>query len=356
MLLFKKLILIQILLGSLFGSQLASGQYICKPCNASCDTLAFSRPGLCPHCEMALLPGSQEPLDDLILYQGSGNFLIEDTRDPEKSIRVFYYKPKNFRVDSNILIVVPGAGRNGDDYRDSWIDLSERYNLLILAPSFNEIHYSFEEYHLGAVVGASNITDVINRIEKTNKVRLDETKLELEFNPNRQSWLFGEFDHIFDRVVAATGSRQTTYDLFGHSAGGHILHRLALFHNSRKISRILASNASFYTLTNSDYTYPFGLGMSPLEGKNLAAAFANRLVVFLGERDDAGETGGTFLVSSSANAQGGHRFERGKFFFKEAERMAMNQGYDFNWKLEVVPGVGHDYKKMGEAAARYLYE
>ncbi|MBF9255518.1 hypothetical protein I2I11_19625 [Pontibacter sp. 172403-2] len=32
-----------------------SGKYICGPCNASCDTITFNKPGICPHCQMSLL-------------------------------------------------------------------------------------------------------------------------------------------------------------------------------------------------------------------------------------------------------------------------------------------------------------
>lgn len=28
---------------------------------------------------------------------------------------------------------------------------------------------------------------------------------------------------------------------------------------------------------------------------------------------------------------------------------------ELNWKLEIVPGVGHDFRRMSEAAAEYLY-
>ena len=350
-----KTFLLLIFMGCLFSGWEVYAQYICKPCNASCDSLAFSEPGFCPHCEMGLIPGNQEVDEDIHLREGSGNFLIKDSRDPAKSIRIFYYKPKNFTADSEILMVIPGAGRNGDDYRDSWVELSEKHSVLILSPSFSEIYYGFEDYHLGGIINKSNIMELVRPVQGTNRVFVEEAKLEFTMNPDPSAWLFGQFDHIFDKAVAATASRQITYDLFGHSAGGHVLHRLALFYRSDKINRILASNASFYTLPNVEYSYPFGLGKSPLEGKDLASVFANKLVVFLGEEDNALETGGTFLVSSSADAQGNHRLERGKFFYEEAKKTAKKLGYDLNWKLEVVPGVGHNYKKMGEAAAKYLY-
>ena len=36
------------------------GQFVCTPCNLDCDTLTFKEAGICPHCNMALIPA--EPL------------------------------------------------------------------------------------------------------------------------------------------------------------------------------------------------------------------------------------------------------------------------------------------------------
>lgn len=340
---------------SLFFYTEGNSQYVCVPCNLACDTLSFEQPGSCHVCNMKLIQGSQKVSSQIEIKEGSGNFLINDSRDSSKKIRVFYYKPQSFSKDSKILMVIPGAGRNGDDYRDSWIEASEKYNVLILSPSFNELYYSFEDYHLGGITGPSNLMQYVSRVENTNKVMLDEDNLEFPIIQDSEKWLFGEFDRIFDLAVATLGSHQTTYDLFGHSAGGHVLHRMGLFYHSDKVNRILASNASFYTLPTTKYSYPFGINETNLTQKKLSTSFKNKLVVFLGEMDNADETGGTFLLSESADKQGSHRFERGKFFFEKAKQTANDLGCPFNWSIEVIPGVGHNYSKMGLAASEFLY-
>lgn len=344
-----------LVLGNAISCKNNPDQYVCKPCNLKCDTISFTDPGECLHCNMKLIRGNQQIADDATFHDGSGNFLIEDSRDPLKRIRVFYYKPRGFTENSNILMVIPGAGRNADDYRDSWVEIAEQYDVLILSPEFSELYYSFEDYHLGGVIGKSNLMKHITRIENTNKVKLDEENIEFTINPNPEQWIFGQFDHIFDIAVEALRSNHTTYDLFGHSAGGHILHRMALFTTSEKVNRILASNASFYTLPTNIYSFPFGMKDSPLEMDDLAPAFRNKLVVFLGEEDNAHEPGGTFLISESANFQGNHRLERGNYFYDVSRKTAKNSGCEFNWKLEIIPGIGHNYSKMGSAAGRYLY-
>jgi len=331
-------------------------QYICKPCNLKCDTISFKNPGICPHCNMDIIQGSQNISRNITFENGSGNFLITDSRDSLKRIRVFYHKPEGYSKYSKILMVIPGAGRNADDYRDSWVEISENHNVLILSPEFSNLYYEFKDYHLGGLVSKTNIFDHISKIENTNKVKLDESDLEFTINQNSQDWLFYQLDRIFKLSRNSLHSRQSKYDLFGHSAGGHVLHRLALFHHSENIDRILASNASFYTIPSYGSIYPFGLEKTPLTESDLRSSFKNKLVVFLGEEDNENETGGTFLVSESANEQGNHRFSRGKYFYNYSMKRAEEMNADFEWTLKVIPGVGHDFKGMAEAAGKYLYE
>ena len=48
-------------------------------------------------------------------------------------------------------------------------------------------------------------------------------------------------------VVEDVGSREAQYDIFGHSAGGQIVHRMAIFHPDSKARRMVAANSAFYT-------------------------------------------------------------------------------------------------------------
>ena len=338
------------------------GDYVCTPCNLECDELVFSEAGICPHCQMELLKksdvtGKKELVrNEIDIQEGSGAFLVEGgVGNEHKTIEIFYHKPKNFDPSSRILLVVPGAGRNGDSYRDAWVEESEKYSILILSPMYPEDEYSFEDYHLCGLITDSNLKNNIKYVEGTNIARLDEDKFNFKVNPNSSNWIFNDFDRIFDLSVAALNSQQKTYDIFGHSAGGHILHRLALFQKDSKADKILASNASFYTLPSFESNLPFGFKNAPIEKESLKSAFKKSLIVFLGELDNENETGGTFLHSKSANEQGLHRLERGKYFFNTSKNSAEELDLDFNWDLQIIPNVGHDHRKMGDAAAKYLY-
>jgi hypothetical protein len=48
------------------------------------------------------------------------------------------------------------------------------------------------------------------------------------------------------------------------------------------------------------------------------------------------------VTNPEAEAQGKNRLERGQSVFQEAAAMARLRGWQFNWKLAIVPGVGHN--------------
>lgn len=290
------------------------------------------------------------------INKGSGSFKIDGSGNHQKdSITVYYHMPDNFTRNSRILMVIPGAGRNGDDYRDSWIDASEKYNVLIVSPSYPEKAYNYGDYHLGGIVKDLNLAKGISFKEGTNQVHIDEDVIEFNVNEIKEDWIFNDFDRIFRLVKKATNSNQRKFDMFGHSAGGQILHRLVLFHTKSKADRILASNAGTYTFPDYKTNFPFGMKNVDVNSIKLKKSFSKKLVLFLGKLDNDTEKRGRMLRSETADKQGTNRLERGNNFYKFSEELSESSGMKFNWKLEIVPDVGHDQKKMAEAAAKYLY-
>lgn len=273
------------------------------------------------------------------ISSGSGSFFMSGGFKHEKdSIEVHYYKPEDYQPHFSIILVLPGGGRNGDTYRDTWIKLAEEYNLLVLSPSYSRDHYPrTADYNLGRLAKSSLIA-----------------------GPSRNSnaeeaWIFDDFDRIFDRAAQMVGSTEKGYDIFGHSAGGQIAHRLALFNPNSKANRIVAANSGWYTLPSFNNKFPYGLKKVALTDENLTKSFSSKLILLLGELDNENETRGHLRKTKQAKAQGSGRFARGMFFYETAVDESKRLGCDFQWKKEIVKGVGHSYKKMGLAAARYLY-
>lgn len=335
-------------------SQGGTGAYICPPRGCAMDGVEFSAPGVCPACDMTLVPKQQLPFEPRELETGAGAFLTAGGSGREHSrIHVHYYKPRRLAPRSRILIVTPGAGRNSDEYRDAWIAAAEEANVLVAALGYPETEYDFAAYQMGGVVHDLSFPATA---ATTDVVRMRDEDISFTPNPLPNEWLFNDFDRIFALLRSAVGSSQTGYDMFGHSAGGQILHRLVLFHPRSRAQRVIAANAGFYTLPDVHSPLLFGLDGSGVDEASLALSFRCRLTLLLGENDNSDEAGGIHLHTPLADRQGLGRLSRGQFFFRFARERAAEVGIPFEWRLQTVPNVGHDFRAMSQAAARLLYE
>lgn len=221
------------------------------------------------------------------LNRGSSYFKINGIgKHQNDSITIFYHKPINFTRSSKILIVVPGAGRNGDSYRDSWIEISEKHSVLVLSPSYPEKEYNYGDYHLGGIIKDLDLSKGISFKKGTNQVHIDENLIEFNVDTNQGNWIFNDFDRLFELVKNSLNSNQKKYDMFGHSAGGQILHRFVVFQPNSKADKILASNAGTYTLPDSEKFCPFGIENVTIPKKQLKKSFHKKRVLFLGELDN----------------------------------------------------------------------
>ena len=83
-------------------------------------------------------------------------------------------------------MVIPGAGRNGWDYRDAWIEASEKYDVVVLSPSFSEEHYPrFWNYNLGGMISDVEISESPRRI----------SGYDIRLNP--ETWILSDLGRIF---------------------------------------------------------------------------------------------------------------------------------------------------------------
>src|SRR5690554_1260496 len=73
---------------------------------------------------------------------GSSRFTIRGGKRRESQlITVHCHRPVGFTRRSPILLVVPGSGRNGDDYRDAWVRVADAANVLVVSPEYPENAY-----------------------------------------------------------------------------------------------------------------------------------------------------------------------------------------------------------------------
>jgi len=348
------------LAGAGFGparAQNGFGPYVCPPCGCDADGAEFGAPGSCPACGMTLQP-KNPPFEPAELPIGASLFLAAGGIGHEGArIGVHTYRPESFTPASPILIVVPGDGRNGAEYRDAWVPAAETYGVLIAALAYPNEDYDFAAYHMGGVIRDLRVRNMPGSSDGSTVpiVRLNDEDISFNANPHPETWLFNDFDRIFDLIATATASTRTSYDLFGHSAGGQILHRAVLFQPRLRARRIVAANAGLYSQPDPDLPLLAGLRGTGITEAQLAAALGRDLTILLGALDNNADAGGTLLRTPELDRFGIYRLERGRRFHAAATARARALGATLAWKLETVPDVGHDFRAMSRAASLLLY-
>ena len=111
-----------------------------------------------------------------------------------------------------IVFSFHGSGRNGDDYRDLWIDMANQHGFMIFAPEFSSSNYPGlgDNYLMG------------------NVFEDGDNPAQSEFN-DPSEWTFSTIDPLFEYIKSNVLGTQTFYNAWGHSGGAQFLHRFALF-------------------------------------------------------------------------------------------------------------------------------
>lgn len=268
-----------------------------------------------------------------LIAPGAGSFRFVDVRgNAERPLTVWYHRPPGLPDNAPIVFVMHGVKRDAANYRDNWTAAAERLGFLLICPEFNKANYPRRRaYQLG------NLVDGVG-----------------EPLP-KDAWTFDVIERLFDFVRETTGNATGRYHIYGHSAGGQFVHRLALFLPEARYATAIAANTGWYTMpTLGGRKFPYGLRDSPSTPETLERAFGNRLVLLLGDQDTDAED--PFLrQSKGARRQGKNRFERGQVFYGAARDEAARLGVTLNWTLETVPGAAHFDQLMMPAAASVLF-
>jgi pimeloyl-ACP methyl ester carboxylesterase len=229
-----------------------------------------------------------------------------------------------------LLIAIHGLERNAERARDNWVEAAERHSLLIAAPHFDKERFPTRLFQQGGVR------------DETDSAR----------------WVYASIERFFDRALASGRVAGSSYILFGHSAGAQVVHRMALLMPNARFSTAISANAGYYTLPlrgeAGGFAYPYSLNGTPATDASLSAVLAKSLLVMLGERDD-NPAHPQLNHSRGAEAQGPNRLARGRHFMAVAAAEAARLKVESRWREIVVPGVGHDSRRMAAAAAEALF-
>lgn len=262
---------------------------------------------------------------------GRGQFTFNDSLgNADRPITVYTYRPAAWNQSGPVLIVMPGAGRDGLSPRETWIPYAEQYSSLLVVPEFSERYYPGDIWY-----PAGYTYDSLNWKPKAN-------------------WTFMAVEHLFDYIRETSGATRNTYLLDGHSAGAQFVHRMVTFLPEARYSRAVAANAGLYVMPVYTIPYPLGLKDSPLYESELPEVFARKLIIMSGGSDT--NPGDSSLANfPEAEAQGSTRFERAQRYFTTAQSEAARLRVPLNWEYHVVPGVGHDEAGMAGPSAGMLF-
>jgi poly(3-hydroxybutyrate) depolymerase len=267
-----------------------------------------------------------------VLPSGSSELVFVDPRPGvRREITVFVHRPSSWTLDSPIVLVMHGRARDGHAYREGWVAESNARGFLIAVPQFSAAHYpTSHEYNYGDMMTPEGA------------------------HRPRELWAFGLVDRVFEDLRARSGSRRDRYFLYGHSAGGQIVHRLMTFAASPRIERAVAANSGSYTLPVFDEAFPFGLGGTAMTEGERRELFTRPMTILLGDADSDPDHH-QLPREPGAMRQGPHRFARGLNYFALACRQAAALGVPLAWKLRIAPGIAHSNPGMAPFAARELF-
>lgn len=237
-------------------------------------------------------------------------------------IEVFTYRPSGCAQPS-ILFVFHGNGRTAETYRDAARPLADSACLVVYAPLFDEERFPNWRYQRGGVMN------------------------EGEVQP-QEDWTVNLVNDLIDWAQEQEGRPDAQSFLFGHSAGGQFLSRVAAYQPPVEAQRIVIANPSTYVWPDTDENAPYGfdwLGFvnDDAEEDMLQAYLAAPVTVFLG-MDDTGDE--DLVTNKAARRQGDNRLDRGRRAFETARETAEENGWAFNWQLVQAEQIGHEGGKM----------
>ena len=257
---------------------------------------------------------------------GRWRFQFTDAKGrADRPLDVYTYRPRRCDSKCPIVFVIPGGKRNASDYRGHWELIADRYQVLLVAPSFAQKHWAGPSYSLGEVAE----------------------------QPDREKWAYSAIEHLFDEVRDGHNG----YAIFGHGAGGQFVQRMALLRPDNRATVMVAANPGWYLMPEwrkekAQDPFPYSLAGSPAGEADLRKALAKRLVLVVGGKDDDPDEDNQ---GGAAKKQGESRVERGENFFMAATTAARDLGVNFAWELVELPEAARDVPAISKASADALF-
>ncbi len=117
-----------------------------------------------------------------------------------------------------------------------------------------------------------------------------------------------------------------------------------------RVAVAVSANAGTYAMPDLTTNWPWGLGGTDLTAEDLKELLAFPLTV-MGGTDDTKTTGRFFPKGQKSLKQGAHRHARAHGYLRAGQAAAAELGVSLGWTVIDVPNVGHDGRRMSDAAA-----
>ena len=268
---------------------------------------------------------------EALIEYGIGEFSFTGLKFFEnKPLTIYTFAPDSNLKDLRVVFVMHGNNRNGKEYCFEWVKTAQNHKFLLLCPNFDELNYpGSENYQLGGMW------------------------LDNAFIDSSQ-WTYNFIDSIHKFLLESNYINNNKYAIYGHSAGAQFVHRYAEFIRPLSAEIIISANAGWYTRIDTTEQYPYGLKNSPIKTFGIKDVLNLPVTILLGELD-INPNASSLRKTEEAMRQGKHRFERGNFFYNEAKEFAESKNWQFNWRLDTVPNVGHSNLGMAETAGLLIH-
>lgn len=260
---------------------------------------------------------------------GSGKQSYRPTFDGVR-LTIYTYRPSC--SNPSILFSLHGTSRNADDYRDHAIPRANAMCAVVIAPLFDSSRFPTDDYQRGGIVDSND--NLQQASEWTTR-----------FMPLIINWARTEL-----------GDANKPVWLFGHSAGGQFLSRVAAYQDMPSgVQRYVVANPSTHVVgslgdPNVEDRPPYGFRNFPNGEVELQEYLARPVTIYLGENDtDANDS--SLGDPNNELGQGRHRRERGENVFGWARDYAASRGWSFNWRIVIAPNVAHSASGMLNSTA-----
>jgi hypothetical protein len=257
------------------------------------------------------------------------------TSSAKITVPVYYSAPEVVNDKTRLVVVMHGRQRNAETYRDQWTQSSKELNLLVVVPEFSEEAFpGVFGFNYGNV-----FSQTLAPVEKDLQA-------------------FSIVKPLVDKVTSDY-KISNKWGIYGHGAGAHYVHRLVLHEPDLSYTLAIAANLGWY-LTPQDIDWPFGLRNSSISDDDLKKSYSRYFLLLLGKSDLSTKPNTPYVASifDKVSAQGVHRLERGRNFFKQSIQKARSMDVFLKWGMVEVPTKdGHsNTQQMVPYAAELFYE